>query len=73
VKGIDTAIVIYTTMKNRFVILAELWDKSTIPIYESPKDPFHCIMLATQQEIGLFVLPSLPRANNGKETNSSES
>lgn len=28
---------------------------------EAPKDKFHCVMLATQQEIGLFVLKSLPR------------
>lgn len=31
---------------------------------EGPKDKFHCVMLANQQEIGLFVLKSLPR-NNG--------
>jgi hypothetical protein len=27
---------------------------------EGPRDKFHCVMLATQQEIGLFILKSLP-------------
>jgi hypothetical protein len=36
------------------------WTNGTV-YKEGPKDKFHCIMLATQQEIGLFVLKSLPR------------
>lgn len=52
--------------KKRWVLLAEIpyWTTTKpewIAIYEAPKDKFHCVMLATQQEVGLFVLKSLPR------------
>lgn len=42
-------------------VFRQMFGDGRVVIAEAPRDPFHSICLATQQEVGLFVLPLLPK------------